>query len=328
MCYNKHMRKKFYRSCRAGFTLVELSFSLVFIGILSVAVALIINNAVQSYRRGLTLNNINSTGMDLVDDMRAAVQNSAANAVTSLCSTLYKNSGTRAECEKDGARNFVSVERLATVKVGGVTRTNVPVFGAFCTGAYSYIWNSGYLFGNYDVSVGKASFVYKNTSGGTTTVSDFRLLKVHDETRAVCMAATFGATATKYEVQRLDNYASVSTKINGSAPTTFNIAASGTGDSVVTYPVIDEAPVELLSGREDSNLAFYDLRAAAPAANAAGNGLFYSVSFILGTVQGGVDVMKTGNNCAPPEDYENENFNYCAINKFNFAVQATGGYHE
>ena len=38
--------------------------------------------------------------------------------------------------------------------------------------------------------------------------------------------------------------------------------------------------------------------------------------------------MKTaGNYCVPPKDYNKKdyaNFDYCAINKFNFAVQATG----
>ena len=54
---------------KKGFTLVELSLSIAFIAILSITVALIINDAISTYRRGLTLNQINTVGMDLVDDM-------------------------------------------------------------------------------------------------------------------------------------------------------------------------------------------------------------------------------------------------------------------
>ena len=81
------MRKRFFRS---GFTLIELSLSIAFFGILSIAIALIINDTIASYRRGMTLNQINTTGMDLVDDMRAAVQNSSAKSVKSLCASIIR----------------------------------------------------------------------------------------------------------------------------------------------------------------------------------------------------------------------------------------------
>ena len=60
---------------KEGFTLIELSLSIAFISVLSLAVALIITNSISAYHRGLVLNQINTTGMELVDDMRAAVQN-------------------------------------------------------------------------------------------------------------------------------------------------------------------------------------------------------------------------------------------------------------
>ena len=44
LCYNKHMCNK---KVRTGFTLVELSLSIVFIAILSVAVAIIISLSYQ-----------------------------------------------------------------------------------------------------------------------------------------------------------------------------------------------------------------------------------------------------------------------------------------
>ncbi len=76
------MRKN---SSKKGFTLVELSLSIAFIAILSITIALIINDAISTYRRGLTLNQINTTGMDLVDDIRTAVQNSPATPPIDTC---------------------------------------------------------------------------------------------------------------------------------------------------------------------------------------------------------------------------------------------------
>ena len=82
--------------------------------------------------------------------------------------------------------------------------------------------------------------------------------------------------------------------------------------------------VELLSADGNNNMVLYDLSAAAPAYNGLNNALFYSMSFVLGTVQGGINVKASGNFCATPDEYTIENFDYCAINKFNVAVQAIG----
>ena len=184
---------------RKGFTLVELSLSIAFIAILAIAVMLIIRDTVASYHRGLMLGQINTAGVDITDEIRASVQGSSPRAVTAECATVYgDSSGSSAEdaikaCEEDGAHNFVSVVRLATVNGEG----GVPVFGAFCTGNYTYIWNSGY-FWNEDARfipanvAGSAKLRYRFGEEGNGEVreeSGFRLLKVKDEARAVCVSA-------------------------------------------------------------------------------------------------------------------------------------------
>jgi hypothetical protein len=75
----------------------------------------------------------------------------------------------------------------------------------------------------------------------------------------------------------------------------------------------------------ESNLMLYDLQSAKPADN--GRSSFYQISFILGTIHGGINVQSSGDYCATPEGYnsEVENFDYCAINKFSFSAQAIGG---
>ena len=329
--YNKRMQKKF---ARGGFTIVELSLSIVFIAILSLSVVLIMTNAISAYHRGLTLNQVNTTGMELTDDLRAAIQNSPAHSVKSKCSTVYSSNVIK-NCENDKARNFVSVARYATVKkkaTGATIGTNVPVFGAFCTGSYSYIWNSGYLFSDdYTTNVGgKATFKYREIGGSVADYNkDFKLLKIKDEDRAVCVAATRGGntgtgngSTERYYVKTgtsaTNSYQNINAASNQGGRE-FNI----TGES---YNTIEEEPIDLLAG--SNNLAVYNIVSSAPAEGSAANVLFYSISFVLGTVQGGINIMESGNYCTTPTDYQNaalENFDYCAINKFNFAAEATGG---
>lgn len=333
MWYNKRMRKKEFRK---GFTLIEFSLSVAFIGILSIAVALIISDTIAAYRRGMILNQINTTGIDLVDDFRAAVQNSSVNSVKNLCDVAYTDNSTQDECKKDNARNFTSVERLATVRVRGVERKNVPVFGAFCTGSYSYIWNSGYHFSEEAtvLNVQPASLKYKSSETETKTFpasgEAFRLIKVKDSKRAVCMSATFkgynNGNGQRYKIENSDNLYNYNSNytINNNT-SVFDLTRDSNN---YTFQVLGaDDIVEVLIPNAGNNLVLYDLRSTAAVQNAAENGLFYSASFILGTIQGGIDVKASGNYCVPPNDYNEEayaNFDYCAINKFNFAVQATG----
>ena len=332
--YNKHMRK--------GFTIVELSLSIVFIAILSLSVVLIMTNAISAYHRGLTLNQVNTTGMELTDDLRAAIQNSPAHSVKNRCDAVY-SSAVANDCKKDKGRNFVSVARYAEVKKkasGDKIGSKVPVFGAFCTGSYSYIWNSGYLFNknDYEVSVdGPATLTYKELGGKIVNSyeklggKDFKLLKVKDEDRAVCVAATRGgATGVGDRGGINEERYNVMTDATSGEDINYNVAAHKNGREFnitgESYNTIDEEPVDLLFG--NNNLAVYNIMSSAPAESSAVNALFYSVSFVLGTVQGGINIMTTGNYCTTPGDYRNaalENFDYCAINKFNFAAEATGG---
>ena len=337
-----------------GFTMVELALSLAFIGTLSVIIVVIISNTVSSYQRGMTLNKVNTTGMDLVDDFRLAVQNSSSDAVTSLCVDYYpsatdnaSNVEARNKCVQDGADSFVRATRKATVKLSGATknevieRDDVPVYGVFCTGSYSYMWNSGYFVDDEESNARLSGYakrevlgvrpvalkysVNENGSIVSKEVKDFRLLKVKDDTRAVCVAVMRSVIdaqegngrggALYYNSEEVANR-------NGTIPEVIDISQ----ESGYSYSLMDatEQPVEVLASEADNDLVLYDFYAARPAISSADKHMFYSATFILGTVRGGIDITATGRNCTPPEEYEKEDFNYCAINKFNFAVTASG----
>lgn len=301
---------------RTGFTLIELSLSLVFVGILSVMMVLIISNTVSSYRRGITLNRINTVGMDLVDDMRTAVQNSSAGSLQAECTRRfpsdYADTSARNRCQADGGASFVKMTKYANVTLADKTQlSSVPVYGAFCTGTYSYIWNSGYFEGRTGAKVSGASAAelwYVNGNGAREQAKNFRILKIADDTRAVCRsrAVQIQSGSPKYITSGLADY------------NVFDISDTS------KYNPVSEPPVDLILKDSDNDLAIYDLSAANPAESGTQENVFYSVSFILGTLEGGIDITAKGRSCAVPTDYANEFFNYCAINNFNFAVQANG----
>lgn len=313
---------------KVGFTLIELSLSIVFIGVLSLAIALIINSTIASYRRGLTLNQVNTVGMDLVDDMRTAVQNSSTMTPMNDCSRYYGGAGSDYDtCVSKGGRSFVTVTRQAKVKLKGVSDSIiVPIFGAFCTGSYSYIWNSGYFWSDDSETIGKvnsneynvyrAALRYKKENGNIVTIGDtnatyFRLLKVQDDSRGVCASAVMGSHSSSTGVVGENKY---DLPDNDDISNVFDMTS---------YSVVEEDPVDLLAKNGENDLALYDLSVATPAESNVQGNLFYSVSFILGTMQGGINIRAHGKSCAAPEEY-NSNFDYCAINKFNFAAQANG----
>ena len=340
------------KTFKEGFTLIELSLSMAFIGVLSVAIVIIISNTISSYRRGLTLNQINTTGMDIVDDMRTAIQNASSKSVLNDCLRYYGNdSFYRAQCISDGGFGFVSYTKNSrvTLYAGKANQKSfeAPIYGVFCTGAYTYIWNTGYYnvvgSGAEDYAsfsektakkwaqltytnandqkvtiVGSLSEAYNKTTGQLEIGADgkvgnpdkpFRLLKVPDRERAICTAvARNSSNGNGYSIPNNDNLTNE-----------FVIDVSEFGKMAA-----DEEPVDLILEDANNDLAIYSLSVAEPAESATRKNSFYAASFILGTIRGGVDIVAQGKNCQVPTDYENEEFDYCAINRFSFAVQAGG----
>lgn len=302
-------------SFRYGFTLIELTFSLAFVSILSITIALITSNVVAIYQRGLTLKQVNTTGINLISDLRGAISNSSIKELSNLCSIIYTDNSTVAArdlCEKDNAHSFTTTTKTASVIIGKDTDQQfdidkVPVFGAFCSGTYSYIWNSGYFFEPklYRVNEQPASFTYAEADGTTHTLTDFRLLKIADPSRLVCVSSV---------LQYNDKNYIVSSVPSGQ----FDIS------DLNKYRPITEPPIDILLSKSILSLALYNFHIVRPAQNFITKNAFYSGSFILATIQGGINIKSQGDYCAPPDQYDIELFDYCAINKFNFAAQAIG----
>lgn len=287
---------------KKGFTLIELSISMLFIGLLSLAVVLIISNTISSYQRGLVLNRVNSTGTSLADDMRESIQSSSARSLLSNCNILVTDSARQA-CYNDNAYYFVSVTKYSD------NDSALPIWGAFCTGTYTYLWNTGYFENaNNTIAGQRIRIVYRE--GNNTVIykdsnnnSDFRLIKIKDDTRSFCKVKM----DSNNEIYGISN-----NKLNSE----FNVGTIGNG-------AIGEV-VDLLPNDSGNDLVLYDLSVAKPAISLLGDNVFYTISFILGTSSGNADIKASGNYCGTPEGGK-ETSDYCAINKFSFSVQVNGG---
>ncbi|MBQ8985424.1 type II secretion system protein [Candidatus Saccharibacteria bacterium] len=323
---------------RQGFTLIELALSLIFIAILSVTVVLLIQNTAASYRRGVILGQVNTVGMDLIDDFRVSVQNATSDPVTRMCEAYYEYGGSVNEtneknCKDDNADSFISVTKTAEVKVEGKSIGTLPVYGAFCTGTYTYIWNSGYFESAENIDflgtnvnqrevVGASRAVLGIKDENKTTASfeqeydSIRLLKIYDTERSVCI--------NKMREQNgfsNNNYVKLGDYSNDKVSNEFIISSR----MLAQAQSFDDGAVELMYGDSNSpnDLVLYELYVAKPALSSTRVNQFYAASFVLGTRRGGINIKEAGNSCKPPTDEFTE-LEYCAINKFNFAVQAGG----
>lgn len=326
----KHSKMEIKHSCRKGFTMVELSLSLLFIAILSITVVLVMTSAISSYHRAITLGKVESVGSSLVGDIRSSIRMASAKSLDRLCVDSYSDTEAAKDCHADGGKNFAMVVRRAEVTTNKKTDTKetLPVFGALCTGTYSYIWNSGYFFNLNDYAVQEgvemASLKYRVGNGSERVATGFKLLKIKDELRKVCEAA-IRVDKTSGEVKNIYHANEIQSEINMAKLT-------NTDEEPIEYlgneaAGSDEEAAQSTEKNNDNNLAIYYMDTYVSEQSGITKNAYYYSSFILGTVQGGINIGASGNFCAAPEGVDDavENLDYCSINKFNFAALATGG---
>lgn len=272
------------RNNKKGFTIIELSFALIFVTILLITIAYLTIHITSTYQKGLAMKAVNSTAKELIDDFSRAINTSPARTVESLCSKY--SGGAQEKCLADSGRKFIYQQRYVKANING-SQEVVPSNGVFCTGRYSYVWNSAYVLNDNSLVNSRASLI-----AGGAKKSDFRLLKVTDFTRELCES-------------HLDN----------------NYIYDGS--STYSMSSTPEMVKEMLDNTEN-NLALYEMTIFAPTIHGLTTSGFFSGTFILATLRGDININSTGEFCAEPPDNLDTDFAYCAINKFNFAMRANG----
>ena len=326
-----HAKKPF--STRRAFTLVELSLAIAFLSALLLTIAVLINSLPRIYQKGISIEAINYTGQELIDEFTSSFTSATDTNIAAKCSTITDiNSRQACESDSNGAGMKFLIQNFSTNQImlrrSDIVTSNkeytVPLGGILCSGYYTYIWNSGYVLdesgeyyakktGGEAVTSSDKNLRVRYKVGSRAEQSDFRLVRVLDPERNIC-----ANRVNSLGYGRADSYSSA---VAGST-NTIEINEAIVSDSMKGDGILDI----LQSDITDANLALYDLNMFQPARSATNGHALYSSSFILATISGAVDITSTGNYCTPPsgEDQTYE-FNYCAINKFDFAIRATGG---
>ena len=260
--------KHLNNSEKSGFTILELALSMLFISFLLLAIGFVSVQLAVVYENGITIKVVNNNGRELIDEFSRTILLSHYNRTLDFVPNTY-------------------TEKRGTVRVKGEEYKDVQLHGAFCTGAYSYIWNTGYVLNRDDVPENNGIEPAELTFGDDDEKKDgFRLARVNDTDRAICKSVSGG---NSYSGAKASNY------------------------------------VEFLSPSEN-DLVFYEFVVFPPAVHEATGHALFSGTFLLGTMSGNIDITTTGNFCevSRPDSFASD-FPYCAINKFNFAARATGG---
>ncbi|MBQ6396225.1 hypothetical protein IJH89_01410 [Candidatus Saccharibacteria bacterium] len=297
---------------KSGFTLIELTLATAFISILLLTISLITREIVNLYRKGYSIKTVSQVGRDIIEDVTTSIIESPKLDVEKICNTHYTGAAIDA-CKDDNAQDFIysqdSHGSNAVQVKGGDAVDGAPLSGVFCTGKYSYIWNTGYInpsAQSYTAASSKSLETTASDHYGFTVDGDgeFRLLKIEDPEFRIC-AATILPNENMYDRHYYDNTHNMNFDLN----TIF---------SGLTAP----EPVELISS-SDTSLALYDFVIFPPAIDETTKRAYYAGSFILGTLEGGANIMSNGNYCSTTGP-TSADFDYCALNKFNFATQASG----
>ena len=275
---------------KKGFTMIETTLAMAFISVLMLLVAILIMQISAIYTKTLTMQAVNNTGSEIIDDFKRSINASLMVMDGSKCSGLQ--SAYQSTCKNDKAYKYI-YQQYETNSLRDDHKT-IQTSGVFCSGYYTYFWNSGYVLANASASNYRAKVSY-TYNGSSKTLSDFRLIRVLDVNGKACQ-------------DKVSNTYSLNTSADN---VWYNLGG------------VPDEPAELIDSTE-VQLALYDMKIYRPATHPLSGRAYYAGSFVLGTRQGDIDIKANGDFCkSPPQGHVTE-FDYCAINKFNFAAQAIG----
>lgn len=262
---------------KKGFTIIETTLSMAFISVLLLMTTFLIIQMSSIYQKTLTVKAVNTVAQEITEDITRHIRASTIISASAKCSMVSDTS--RPECEKDAAFKYIYRQYEHDFGDGELVPTN----GIFCSGLYSYIWNTGYAF-KKDKTESFRAVINGNPN--------YRLVRAFDPGGDLC---TINVNDTTYEYN----------------------------PNVISPSYNVSEPEELLSTAE-ADLVVYDLRFFHPARHAYSGQAFYAGTFVLATLQGDVDILSSGEYCKASKDAKFDEFTYCALNKYNFAAQATG----
>lgn len=318
---------------KKGFTMIELSLVMAFIGMLLIAIAVITTNIITIYQKGSTLKAVNSVGRGLIDEFTSAINQAPSVDTTSLCNSLVSGAENIQRCIEDGAFKFIFQAEYSEVDDQNNIRKQYN--GIFCTGYYSYYWNT-----EYGEETGRTVSLRYASSAGESIIHQFkdndeekqetiRLARIEDRTYQLCAANVSSDYQSTYVTNLANNNHLIDIRHKRHDSSTDNLTINN----------FINAPVEGFLSAFDLDLVLYELTIFPTSQDWVTLRTFMSGTFVLATYRGNIDITRTGDYCdlGSYEDAKGnyvdnstsiENlgseFNYCAINKFNFSARTAG----
>ncbi len=326
---------------KQAFSLVELSLSVVFLGTMILAIATLTTRIMKIYQKGLAIRNVNTLGREIIDDINKHVASSRKpTKLNPDCTSLNVPSGaTDSMCaiqwqslkaiNKNGNRNLTAygLNFVTNKAFYDITRNGEDVYpddsgaavknafqaaGVFCTEDYSYIWNTA-------PTIRALRDGAMNVNDMKITVGD-RTPKLARVNKNICQGK-LGYSNTTHALVFADEVVNQQSLVSGLGP--------------------DELTDIISANDGDSDLAIYDLRLVSASQDMLTNEVFYNFSMVLGTVDGGIDIMSTSDYCKTKNrrfvsnnqtadgaflltDSDAAGIQYCALNKFDFTVVQRG----
>ena len=157
--------------------------------------------------------------------------------------------------------------------------------GIYCTGSYDYVWNTAETLSDAT-----------NTNAILVNNVKYKLVRIPDTSRELC-------------------------------------ATVASGGQISSAKITESTAIELINS-DEADLAIYDLTVYPGIQSSTTRQAIFPVSFILATRKGGININSNGDFCTGKnkpyndEDANNEyssiDFNYCAVNRFDFIARQTG----
>lgn len=308
---------------KKAFTIIELMLAMAFLGTMLVGIASLTMRITNIYQKGLALRSINTVGREVISDLTRITN---ASRVNININPEIPSDGKVLQQHIDAARAQYFVETLG--------EEDRQMGGVFCTGDYSYVWNTAdnfriaraisedfknkqYNDASINTALGKG--IYVISAGSPTTYMVPKFARFSDKNRRACASKQTGSVY----VPDVDD---AEGSIKQSNPYLFELGEDLTLDAVT----------ELIDDNE-SDLMMYDFSILPATQHLTTKQIFYSGMFILATYRGGVNIKSNGDFCegSDSEDGSRDmigdesemtlnDFDYCAVNKFNFSARATG----
>ena len=84
MRQTKEMGRRKDKKMPSGFTLVELSFSMIFIALLMISMTMTIIQIINTYNRGLLMKEVNQVGRTVTDQMQRTISSSTPSSTVNI----------------------------------------------------------------------------------------------------------------------------------------------------------------------------------------------------------------------------------------------------